>query len=141
MASILSCALQNDQLRGLSLEFINSKCLMTPGALGFFVRCLGGLGFVEEANSLFDLVKKIGLYVPNTYRYDCLLEAFVKSTTTSFGLVEKRLKEMRDLGRVPLTLVLQCYCKFGKFEQALEVFNSIYEKGWMDTHVLASGAK
>lgn len=141
MASILSRVRRNDQLRGLSLELVNSKCMMTPGALGFFVRCLGGLGLVEEANSLFDHVKRMGLCVPNTYSYNCLLEAFAKSTTVSFGLVEIRLKEMRDLGLEPdkytLTPILQCYCKTGKFEKALEVFNSIYQKGWMDTHLLA----
>ncbi|KAF7131868.1 hypothetical protein RHSIM_Rhsim09G0070400 [Rhododendron simsii] len=139
MASILSRARRNDQLRGLALELVNSRCLMTPGALGFFVRCLGGVGLVEEANSLFDRVKKTGLCIPNSYSYNCLLEALAKSTA-SVCLVEVRLKEMQDLGWEPdkytLTPLLQCYCNAGKFGKALEVFNSMYEKGWMDTHVV-----
>ncbi|KAI8538563.1 hypothetical protein RHMOL_Rhmol09G0113700 [Rhododendron molle] len=139
MASILSRARRNDQLRGLALELVNSRCLMTPGALGFFVRCLGGVGLAEEANSLFDRVKKTGLCIPNSYSYNCLLEALAKSTA-SVCLVEVRLKEMQDLGWEPdkytLTPLLQCYCNAGKFGKALEVFNSMYEKGWMDTHVV-----
>ncbi|KAF2318598.1 hypothetical protein GH714_009246 [Hevea brasiliensis] len=96
MASILSHARENAPLKALSLAILNSRCSMSPGALGFFIRCLGSVGLVDEANVLFDQVKRMGLCVPNSYSYNCLLEAISrsKSTSTSVSLVEKRLKEM-----------------------------------------------
>ncbi|KAK8529685.1 hypothetical protein V6N13_102589 [Hibiscus sabdariffa] len=137
MASILSRARQNAQLKALALEVVNFRCSMNPGALGFLVRCLGSVGLVGEANNLFDQVKKIGLCVPNTYSYNCLLEALSKSGLVD--LVEVRLKEMRDLGlefdKYTLTPVLQVYCTAGQFDKALGVFNEMFEKGWVDEHV------
>ncbi|XP_028104705.1 putative pentatricopeptide repeat-containing protein At5g08310, mitochondrial [Camellia sinensis] len=139
MASILSRACQNAPLRVLAVELVDSRCWMTPGGLGFFIRCLGGQGLVEEANLVFDQVKKMGLCVPNSYSYNCLLEAISKSS--SVDLIEKRLKEMHGSGWEPdkytLTPLLQCYCKAGMFEKALDVFKSINERGWVDSHVLA----
>ncbi|KAL6989802.1 hypothetical protein U1Q18_015553 [Sarracenia purpurea var. burkii] len=138
MASILSRARQNDPLRILATDLVDSRCWMPPGALGFFVRCLSAVGMVEEAILFFDQAKNVGLCVPNNYSYNCLLEAISRSN--SLGLIEERLKEMRDSGWEPdkytLTPVLKCYCTSGKFEKALEVFNIMYEKGWVDNHVL-----
>ena len=61
MASILSGARQNAPLKSLALEIVDSRCSMTSGALGFFVRCLGNVGLVEEANLVFDKVRLMGL--------------------------------------------------------------------------------
>lgn len=139
MALILSRAHQNAPLRVLAMSLVNSRCSMSPGALGFFVRCLGGQGLVDEANMVFDQVKKMGFCVPNNYSYNCLLEAVSKSS--SLDLLEMRLKEMGDLGwhadKYTLTPALQCYCNAGKFEKALDVFNQIYEHGWLDSHILS----
>ncbi|KAJ0038712.1 hypothetical protein Pint_23211 [Pistacia integerrima] len=137
MASILSRARQNAPLKVLAQDVVNSRCFMSPGALGFLIRCLGSLGLVEEANMLFDQVKMMGLCVPNSYSYNCLLEAISKSGSTDF--VEMRLKEMHDHGwgydKYTLTPVLQVYCNSGEFEKALSIFNEMYNQGWVDEHV------
>lgn len=139
MASCLSRARQNAPLSLLSMEIVNSRCQMSPAALGFFLRCLGSCGLVEEANFLFDKVKMMGLCVPNNYSYNCLLEALSKSG--SIDLVEMRLREMCDSGWEPdkftLTSVLQAYCNARKFDKALSVFNEIHGRGWLDGHVLS----
>ncbi|XAR56037.1 hypothetical protein NMG60_11036324 [Bertholletia excelsa] len=139
MASVLSSARQIAPLRVLAMNLLNSRCCMTPGALGYFIRCLASQGLVEEAASLFDQVKKMGICVPNTYTYNCLLEALSNSNSTD--LSELRLKEMLDSGLEPdkytFTPLLQCYCKAGKFEKALNVFNHICQKGWIDSYVLS----
>ncbi|MBA0798996.1 hypothetical protein Gohar_009536 [Gossypium harknessii] len=139
MASILSRARQNAQLKALALDVVDSNCSMNPGALGFFIRCLGSVGLVDEANNMFDQVKRIGLCVPNSYSYNCLLEALSKSNL--IDLVETRLKEMRNLGlefdKYTLTPVLQVYCIAGQFDKALSVFNEMLERGWADEHVLS----
>ena len=139
MASCLSHARQNAPLSLLSMDIVNSRCAMSPGALGFFIRCLGSTGLVEEANLLFDQVKMMRLCVPNSYSFNCLLEAISKSG--SIDLVEMRLKEMCDSGWEPdkytLTSVLQAYCNSRKFDKALSVFNEIYGRGWVDGHVLS----
>ncbi|XP_048333437.2 putative pentatricopeptide repeat-containing protein At5g08310, mitochondrial isoform X1 [Ziziphus jujuba] len=136
MASILSRAQQNAPLRALALDIVDSHCLMSPGALGFFIRCLGSVGLVGEANFLFDQVRIEGLCVPNSYSYTCLLEALSKSN--SIDLFEMRLKEIRDFGwesdKYVLTPTLKVYCNVGKFEKALDVFNEMYERGWADAH-------
>ncbi|KAI3734236.1 hypothetical protein L6452_13701 [Arctium lappa] len=136
MASILSGARQNAALKALYIDLINSRCYVSPDALGFCVRCLGGLGMVTEANELFDYVKKSGC-VPNDYSYNKLLEAIAKSG--SVELMTARMSEMRDNGWEPnkdtLTTVLQCYFMAGKFERALEVFQQIDELGWVDKYV------
>ncbi|KAF2318595.1 hypothetical protein GH714_009228 [Hevea brasiliensis] len=143
MASILSHARENAPLKALSLAILNSRCSMSPGALGFFIRCLGSVGLVDEANVLFDQVKRMGLCVPNNYSYNCLLEAISrsKSTSTSVSLVEKRLKEMHYQGwefdKYTLTPMLQVYSNAGKFNEALGVFNKICDCGWLDEHVLS----
>ncbi|XP_010522028.1 PREDICTED: putative pentatricopeptide repeat-containing protein At5g08310, mitochondrial [Tarenaya hassleriana] len=139
MASILSRARQNAPLRALARDVVNSRCLMSPGALGFLIRCLGCAGLVEEASFVFDRVREMGICVPNVYTYNCLLEAFSKSSSSSIELVEMRLKEIRDCGfhfdKFTLTPVLQVYCNTGKFDRALSVFNEIHDRGWLDEHV------
>ncbi|XP_039035039.1 putative pentatricopeptide repeat-containing protein At5g08310, mitochondrial [Hibiscus syriacus] len=139
MAHILSRARQNAPLKALALDVVDSRCSMNPGALGFLIRCLGSAGLVDEANNLFDQVKRFGLCVLSTYSYTCLLEALSKSRLVD--LVEVRVKEMKDLGlefdKYTLTPVLQVYCISGKFDKALAVFNEMLEKGWVDEHVLS----
>ncbi|KAK8627132.1 hypothetical protein V6N13_134756 [Hibiscus sabdariffa] len=139
MASILSRARQNAPLKALALDVVDSRCSMNPGALGFLIRCLGSVGLADEANNLFDQVKRIGLCVPSTYSYSCLLEALSKSRL--IDLVEIRLKEMKDLGlefdKYTLTPVLQVYCSSGQSDKALAVFNEMLEKGWVDGHVFS----
>ncbi|KAL6275095.1 hypothetical protein ACE6H2_025787 [Prunus campanulata] len=141
MACHLSRARQNVPLRAMAMEIVNSNCSLTPGALGFFIRCLGSVELVKEANFLFDQVKVKGLCVPNSYSYNCLLEAISKSKSSSIELLEMRLQEMRDSGwefsKYTLTPALQAYCNAGKFEQALNAFNEMYEKGWVDAHVMS----
>ncbi|XP_010251396.1 PREDICTED: putative pentatricopeptide repeat-containing protein At5g08310, mitochondrial [Nelumbo nucifera] len=137
MASILSRAKQTAKLKILARDMVNSRCPMTPGALGFLIRCLGSQGLVDEANYIFDQVKMMGLCFPNSYTYNCLLEALSKST--SVDLVEKRLREMQNSGFGPdkftLTPVLRVYCNAGKFEKVLDVFNQIRDRGWIDGHI------
>lgn len=139
MAAVLSNARQNAPLRDLAVNLMKSWCFWTPGALGYFLRCLGSQGLVEEANSLFDQVKISGLCVLNGYSYNCLLEVIAKSG--DIGLLEYRLNEMRRLGwpidKHALTPALQCYCNAGRFDRALMVFNDLKEKGWVDQHILA----
>ncbi|KAF8033221.1 hypothetical protein BT93_D1970 [Corymbia citriodora subsp. variegata] len=137
MACTLSRARQNAAMGALASQAIDSRCKMTPGALGYFVRCLGSLGMVEEANVMFDKVKQSGLCVPNSYSYNCLLEAIAKSD--AIELAEMRLKEMQNLGwdldKYTLTSVLQIYCNMRKFDMALKVFDEMYDRGWVDPHV------
>ena len=137
MASILSLTQQRDTLRVMTKDILNSRCSFTPGALGFFIRCLGNVGLVDEANQLFDGIRLKGLCIPNSYSYNCLLEAMSKSG--SIDMMEKRLKEMSILGweydKYTLTPVMHAFCKCGKFEEALKVFNRMYDKGWVDAHV------
>jgi pentatricopeptide repeat protein len=139
MASILSRARQKAPLRALSMDVVNSRCLMSPGALGFLIRCLGNAGLVVEANLLFDQVQKMGLCVPNSYSYTCLLEVLSKSIC--IDLLEMRLKEMHDHGwgfdKYTLTPVLQVYCNMDEFDKALDVFNEIHDRGWVDEYVFS----
>ncbi|CAH8364192.1 unnamed protein product [Eruca vesicaria subsp. sativa] len=137
MACILSRARQNASLKALVGDVLNSRCLMSPGGLGFFIRCLGNAGLVEEASFVFDRVREMGLCVPNVYTYNCLLEAVSKSS--SVDLVERKLEEMRRCGfrfdKFTLTPVLQVYCRSGEAERALSVFNEMLSRGWLDEHV------
>ena len=71
MASILSRARQNALLKALASDVVSSRCSMNPGAFGFLIRCLGSVGLIDEANDLFDQVKRVGLCVPNDYSYNC----------------------------------------------------------------------
>lgn len=139
MASILSGVRQNAQLKALASELVDSRCSMTPGALGFFIRCLGSVGLVEEANVLFDQAREMGLCIPSNYTYNCLLQTISKSGF--IRLVEMRLDEMRRFGwlldRYTLTPLLQVYCNAGEVEKALNVFNQMFEMGWVDAHVLS----
>lgn len=137
MALILSRARQNAPLKDLAEEVVNSFCFISPGALGFFIRCLGSVGLAEEANLLFDRVQQKGLCHPNSYSYNCLLEALSKSNLIE--LVEMRFEQMRVLGwgydKYTLTPLLQAYCNSGLFDKALSVFNEIYGRGLVDQHV------
>ncbi|KAJ0856998.1 putative tetratricopeptide-like helical domain superfamily [Helianthus annuus] len=136
MASILSGVRQNAAMKSLCFDLINSRCYVSAGALGYFVRCLGGLGMVTEANEVFDHVKKMGCVV-NDYSYNALLEAVSKAGAVE--LMAVRMSEMRDNGWKPdkytLTSVLQCYCRAAMFEKALDVFEQIDECGWVDSYV------
>ncbi|CAA0830171.1 Putative pentatricopeptide repeat-containing protein - mitochondrial [Striga hermonthica] len=138
MAAILSSARQNAPLRDLAVSLSKSPCIWTPGALGYFLRCLGSQGLVEEANSLFDHVKTSRLCALNSYSYNCLLEVFAKSGNVS--MLECRLNEMRSsscpVDKHALTPALQCYCNARKFDKALMVFNDLIDKGWVDQHIL-----
>ncbi|XP_073270516.1 putative pentatricopeptide repeat-containing protein At5g08310, mitochondrial [Primulina huaijiensis] len=138
MAAILADARQNAPLRALAVDISNSPCFWTPGALGYFLRCLGGRSMVKEANFLFDQMKSSGLCVHNCYSYNCLLEVISKIGDVS--LMEYRLNEMKilelSIDKHTLTPVLQCYCNAGKFEKALMIFNEMNEKGWTDQHIL-----
>ncbi|PON68231.1 Tetratricopeptide-like helical domain containing protein [Parasponia andersonii] len=139
MASILSHARQNGPLKALALDFVNSNCSITPGGLGFFLRCLGSLELVSEANFVFDQVKKKGLCVPNDYTYACLLEAISKPSSIDF--LEMRLQEMLDSGweinKYTLTPLLGAYCNAGQFEKALNIFHEMRERNWVDAHVFS----
>ncbi|XP_047311471.1 putative pentatricopeptide repeat-containing protein At5g08310, mitochondrial [Impatiens glandulifera] len=139
MASILARAREDSALRLLAAEVVTSRCSLTPGALGFLIRCLGSEGLVKEANALFDQVREVGLCVPNVYSYNCLLETFSSSSSVDF--LETRYREMCNLGYKPdkytLTPVLRCYCNAGKFDKALQVLDIIKQQGWLDSHVLS----
>ncbi|XP_021735448.1 putative pentatricopeptide repeat-containing protein At5g08310, mitochondrial [Chenopodium quinoa] len=139
MASILLGVRQNAPMKALALELIDSRCFMSPGALGFFIRCLGRVGLVEEANLLFDRVREMGLCVPNNYSYNCLLETIGKSNLCV--LAEKRLNEMQSFGwmvdKYTMTPVLQVYCNAREFDKALIVFNQMLERGLVDSHIMS----
>ncbi|XP_057806831.1 putative pentatricopeptide repeat-containing protein At5g08310, mitochondrial [Salvia miltiorrhiza] len=139
MAEILSTARQNARLKELAVTLTNSSCYWTPGAFGYFLRCLGSQGLVEEANSLFDHMKMSALCVLNGYSYNCLLEVIAKSG--DIGLLEYRLNEMRELDwpidKHALTPALQCYCNAGQFDKAILVFNELTNKGWADQHIVS----
>ncbi|XP_059309217.1 putative pentatricopeptide repeat-containing protein At5g08310, mitochondrial [Lycium ferocissimum] len=139
IAECLSGARQNDSMRVLVNDVVKFQCYFTPRGLGFFIRCLGNLKLVKEANELFDHMKKSGLCVPNSFTYNCLLDAISK--VGDCCLIELRLKEMCSYGweldKYAFTPVLQCYCNAGDFENALVVFNEMHEKGLVDAHVLS----
>ncbi|KAL0318846.1 UNVERIFIED_CONTAM: putative pentatricopeptide repeat-containing protein, mitochondrial [Sesamum angustifolium] len=139
LAAVLSNARQIAPLRELAESILISQCLWTPGAFGYFLRCLGSQGLIKEANYLFDQVKISGLCILNCYSYNCLLE--VISNSGDVGLLEYRLNEMRDFGcpmdKHSLTPALHCYCSAKMFDKALMVFNELNERGWVDQHVLA----
>ena len=65
MASILSGARQNAPMKALALDLIDNGRFISPGALGFFIRCLGKVRLVEEANVLFDHVREMGICIPD----------------------------------------------------------------------------
>lgn len=139
IASILSRARQNAPLRAVAMDVLNFRCSMTPGALGVFLRCLGSVGLVEEANFLFDQVRAMGLCVPNSYSYNCLLE--ILSKANSVDSIETRLSEMKYCGlevdKYTLTPVLKAYCNSGKFDKALNVYNDMHERGWVDGYAFS----
>ncbi|KAL2323946.1 hypothetical protein Fmac_023004 [Flemingia macrophylla] len=138
VASILSRSRQTAPLKTLANHLVDStSCSFTPGALGFLIRCLGHVGLSHEAHHLFDEMRQKGLCVPNDYCYNCLLEALSKSGDVD--LIEEKLKEMKGFGwefdKFTLTPVVQAYCKARRFDQALRVFEVMWEKGWVDERV------
>ncbi|KAL0540366.1 hypothetical protein IC582_024603 [Cucumis melo] len=139
IASVLSHARKKAPLRAVARDVLTSRCLMTPGALGVFLRCLGSVGLVEEANYLFDQVRSMGLCVPNSYSYNCLLE--ILSKVNAIDSIENRLIEMKYFGwevdKYTLTPVLKAYCNAGKFDKALIVFNDMHERGCVDGYVFS----
>ncbi|KAG6399693.1 hypothetical protein SASPL_141174 [Salvia splendens] len=139
IAEILSTARQNAPMRELALSLTKTSCYWTPGAFGYFLRCLGSQGLVEEANSLFDHMKMSALCSLIGYSYNCLLEVIAKSGDV--GLLEHRLNEMRELGwpidKHALTPALQCYCNANQFDKAILVFNDLTKKGLLDQHIVA----
>ncbi|KAJ8634385.1 hypothetical protein MRB53_027721 [Persea americana] len=136
MASILSRARQVPRLQTLVTDVVNCGCLMTPGALGFLIRCLGSVGLADDAEHLFENSRMV-YCVPNNYTYNCLIEVLAKCGRVESA--EMRCREMVDAGWEPdkftLTPVLQAYCISGRFKQALDVFNRIHSRGWVDEHV------
>ncbi|XP_027363044.1 putative pentatricopeptide repeat-containing protein At5g08310, mitochondrial [Abrus precatorius] len=138
VASIFSRSNQPVPLKALATDIAEStSCSFTPGALGFFIRCLASVGLVQEANQLFDEMREKGLCVPNDYCYNCLLEAISKSG--SVDLMEMRLKEMKGFGwevdEFTLTPVMLVYCNARRFDQALSVYHVMQEKGWVDERI------
>ncbi|XP_028803090.1 putative pentatricopeptide repeat-containing protein At5g08310, mitochondrial [Neltuma alba] len=137
MASILSGMHQIYPLKVLIKDILNSHCSFTPGALGFLIRCLGSVGLVQEASELFDEIKLMGLCFPNIYSYNCLLEVIAKSG--SIDMMEMRLKEMKKLGwqfdKHTLTAIMHACCNHGRFGVALNVFNAMHERGWVDARI------
>ncbi|GLJ16712.1 hypothetical protein SUGI_0287150 [Cryptomeria japonica] len=138
MASILAKGKQTWALRDLMEEMMEERCRMTPGALGFLIRCFGLVGMVDEAMHLFGQAGILNC-VSNVYTYNCLLEVLVKSKR--YDLVEMRYNEMQGYGFVSdkftLTALLQAYCGVGKFTEALNLFKIMSQHGWVDEHVLA----
>ncbi|KAM3281321.1 putative pentatricopeptide repeat-containing protein, mitochondrial [Capsicum chacoense] len=139
MAECLSGVRQIASMRSLVNDVVKFQCCFTPHGLGFFIRSLGSQGLVNEANELFDHMKRMGLCVPNSFTYNCLLDGISKGGDV--GLIELRLKEMCSYGweldKYAYMPVLQCYCNARKFENALVVFNEMHEKGLVDAHVLS----
>ncbi|KAK4775201.1 hypothetical protein SAY86_010136 [Trapa natans] len=139
LAAVLSGARRNAEMKTLSSYLVNSRCPMTPGALGFFIRCLGNVGMVEEADAVLNQAKDLGLCIPNKYTYNCLLQAISRSDKVE--ILEMRLKEMTDFGweldKFTLTPVLQMYCNLGRMKCAMRVFEIMGDQDWLDVHSLS----
>ncbi|CAN6479781.1 unnamed protein product [Victoria cruziana] len=135
MASILSRANQKSSLMVLVKDMVRSRCSMTPGSLGFLIRCLGSVGLADEANYVFDQAGMIHC-VPSSYTYNCLLETLTKCRR--YDSIEVRLKEMFDSGleadKFTLTAVLQAYCNSGRLIEAIGVLDRMCATGWADEH-------
>ncbi|RLN29923.1 hypothetical protein C2845_PM05G21250 [Panicum miliaceum] len=139
MASILPPH-QRAHLDRLAGEAVSSRCPMTPGALGFLLRRLGAAGLPDTAARVFDVARTTLSCTPNSYTYNCLLNALAKAGRTDD--VEARLREMvarcgdESVDRFTLTSLLQCYCKAGRPDKANTVFQRMSNRGWVDKHVL-----
>ncbi|KAG0457325.1 hypothetical protein HPP92_022482 [Vanilla planifolia] len=137
MAEILCKAHKKAQLMALAREVVEKRCPMTPGALGFLIRCLGRQGLVDAAGYLFDNAKHLSC-IPNSYTYNCFLEVLAKMG--NIQLVETRFTEMVEVmgwepDRYTLTAILQSYCNAGELDCVLTIFNKIKDKGWLDEHI------
>ncbi|KAG6509796.1 hypothetical protein ZIOFF_027802 [Zingiber officinale] len=119
MASVLCRARRFVQLQELVAQVLDERCPMTPGALGFLIRCLGSQGLIDEALLVFDRASILHC-VPNSYTYNCLLEVLVNSR--SVDEVESKFEEMVVARRLEpdkytFTAILQSYCRAGKLEE------------------------
>ncbi|XP_011627973.1 putative pentatricopeptide repeat-containing protein At5g08310, mitochondrial [Amborella trichopoda] len=136
MACILLRSGQRTPLKALVKDFMIQRCSMSPGALGYLIRRLGNVCLAEEANYVFERACDLTCE-PNSYTFNCLLEALAKSKWCE--LVESRFKEMIHSGTEPdkftHTAVLQAYCNSGKFDKRFDIFERIRGKGWVDPHV------
>ncbi|KAL0912878.1 hypothetical protein M5K25_016291 [Dendrobium thyrsiflorum] len=137
MAEILSRARRRTQLKALARELVGQRCPMTPGALGFLIRCLGRQGLAEDAGFVFDHAKDLSC-IPNSYTYNCFLEVLARMGKVE--LVETRFTEMVEVmgwepDKYTLTSVLQSYCNAGKLDDVFRIFNEINDKGWLDDHI------
>ncbi|XP_039841424.1 putative pentatricopeptide repeat-containing protein At5g08310, mitochondrial [Panicum virgatum] len=139
MASLLPPH-QRAHLDRLGGDAVSSRCPMTPGALGFLLRCLGAAGLPDTAARVFDAARTTLSCSPNSYTYNCLLYALAKAGRADD--VEARLREMvarcgdESVDRYTLTSLLQCYCNAGHPEEANAVFQRMSDRGWVDEHVL-----
>ncbi|XP_020584392.1 putative pentatricopeptide repeat-containing protein At5g08310, mitochondrial [Phalaenopsis equestris] len=137
MAERLSRARRRTQLKALARELVGHRCPMTPGALGFLIRCLGRQGLAEDAEFVFDHANDLSC-IPNSYTYNCFLEVLAR--TGKVELVETRFREMVEVvgwepDKYTLTSVLQSYCNSRKVDDALLIFNKINDKCWLDEHI------
>ncbi|KAH7690281.1 TPR-like protein [Dioscorea alata] len=132
MASILSRVRQPSLLRSLLHEILSRKCPMTPGALGFLIRCVGSQGLVDEAEFLFDHAEELSC-VPNLYTYNCLIEVLAK--VGRVRMVELRFREMKNPDKYSFTAMLQAYCNAGMLDHVWRVFKELHGRGWVDEHV------
>nr|XP_027189137.1 putative pentatricopeptide repeat-containing protein At5g08310, mitochondrial [Cicer arietinum] len=137
IASIFSRSRQTQPLIDLAKQLPNSSVSFTPGSFSFFLRCLGNLRLVREANHLFDEMSQRGLCVPDRHCYNTLLD--VISKTGSLHFMEIRLNEMKGFGwefdKYTLTPVIVTYCNARRFGQALSVYKEMEEKGLVDERV------
>ncbi|OEL34712.1 hypothetical protein BAE44_0004260 [Dichanthelium oligosanthes] len=113
MASLLSPH-QRAHLDRLAGDAVASRCPMTPGALGFLLRRLGAAGLTDTAARVFDAARTTLSCTPNSYTYNCLLDALAKAGRADDA--EARLREM----------VARCGdesvdSKWGKVEGAVEL--------------------
>ncbi|BAH93069.1 Os05g0313900 [Oryza sativa Japonica Group] len=141
MASLLPRH-QRAHLDRLAADAISARCLMTPGALGFLLRCLGAAGLPDTAVRAFDAARASFGCTPNSYTYNCLLDALAKAGRADDA--QARLREMvarcgdGSVDKYTLTSLLRCYCNAGRPDDANDVFQRMSELGWVDEHVLTT---
>ncbi|VAI83939.1 unnamed protein product [Triticum turgidum subsp. durum] len=139
MASLLRRR-QPAHLDRLAADALAAGCPMTPGALGFLLRCLGDAGLPDTASRVFDSARARLSCTPNSYTFNCLLDALAKAGRADDA--EARLQEMLvkcgdgSVDKYTLTSLLQCYCNAGRPDDANDVFQRMSQQGWVDEHVL-----
>ncbi|KAG8085147.1 hypothetical protein GUJ93_ZPchr0010g11072 [Zizania palustris] len=141
MASLLPRH-QHTHLDRIAADAIATRCLMTPGALGFLLRCLGAAGLTDTAVRVFDAARASFSCTPNSYTYNCLLDALAKAGRADDA--DARVREMvtkcgdGSVDKYTLTSLLRCYCNAGRPDDANDVFQRMSERGWVDEHVLTT---